>query len=99
MGLKSVFLSARPIVLSLARSTMPSSTTLFSNKRQRLGDGGRAEEAHRLHGEVGSAIAASLADPTQEVPTGAAHPNLALFCRVSSVAAPAPAKLWLHRAT
>src|SRR5207245_2491117 len=30
MGLKSVFLSARPIVLSLARSTMPSSTTLFS---------------------------------------------------------------------
>ena len=29
MGLKSVFLSARPIVLSLARSTMPSSTTLF----------------------------------------------------------------------
>ena len=33
MGLKSVFLSARPIVLSLARSTMPSSTTLFSNNR------------------------------------------------------------------
>src|SRR5262245_45291997 len=31
MGLKSVFLSARPIVLSLARSTMPSSTTLFCN--------------------------------------------------------------------
>src|SRR6266436_10155521 len=27
MGLESVFLSARPIVLSLARSTMPSSTT------------------------------------------------------------------------
>src|SRR5258707_401 len=27
MGLKSVFLSERPIVLSLARSTMPSSTT------------------------------------------------------------------------
>src|SRR5262249_60590169 len=34
MGLKSVFLSARPIVLSLARSTMPSSTTLFSNNPQ-----------------------------------------------------------------
>src|SRR5437660_4349820 len=34
MGLKSVFLSARPIVLSLARSTMPSSTTLFSNSRK-----------------------------------------------------------------
>src|SRR5258705_10876550 len=34
MGLKSVFLSARSIVLSLARSTMPSSTTLFSNNRK-----------------------------------------------------------------
>src|SRR5207237_8266970 len=34
MGLTSVFLSARPIVLSLARSTMPSSTTLFSNNRK-----------------------------------------------------------------
>src|SRR6266511_5807238 len=34
MGLESVFLSARPIVLSLARSTMPSSTTLFSNNRK-----------------------------------------------------------------
>src|SRR5438128_2190058 len=34
MGLKNVFLSARPIVLSLARSTMPSSTTLFSNSRK-----------------------------------------------------------------
>ena len=27
-------MSARPIVLSLARSTMPSSTTLFSNNRK-----------------------------------------------------------------
>src|SRR5438067_11930832 len=34
IGLKSDFLSARPIVLSLARSTMPSSTTLFSNSRK-----------------------------------------------------------------
>src|SRR5207253_2344529 len=34
MGLESVFLSVRPIVLSLARSTMPSSTTLFSNNRK-----------------------------------------------------------------
>src|SRR5260370_13935397 len=33
MGLERVFLSARPIVESLARSTMPSSTTLFSNNR------------------------------------------------------------------
>jgi hypothetical protein len=34
MELESVFLSVRPIVLSLARSTMPSSTTLFSNNRK-----------------------------------------------------------------
>jgi hypothetical protein len=34
MGLEGVFLSARPIVESLARSTMPSSTTLFSNNRK-----------------------------------------------------------------
>jgi hypothetical protein len=34
MRLETVFLSARPIVESLARSTMPSSTTLFSNSRR-----------------------------------------------------------------
>src|SRR6516164_10604944 len=34
LGLKSVFLSARPIVLWLARSTMPGSTPLFSNNRK-----------------------------------------------------------------
>ena len=34
MGLESVFLRVRPIVLSLARSTMPSSTTLISNSRK-----------------------------------------------------------------
>src|SRR5882724_36116 len=34
MGLENVFLSVRPIVLSLARSTMLSSTTLFSNRRK-----------------------------------------------------------------
>src|SRR6478736_3495135 len=33
MGPESVFFSVRQIVLSLARSTMPSSTTLFSNNR------------------------------------------------------------------
>ena len=33
MRLETVFLSVRPIVESLARSTMPSSTTLFSNSR------------------------------------------------------------------
>src|SRR6202140_3207781 len=34
MGLENVFLSARPIVESLARSTMWSSTTLFSSNRR-----------------------------------------------------------------
>src|ERR1019366_5911523 len=34
MRLENVFLSARPIVLSLARSTMSSSTTLVSNSRK-----------------------------------------------------------------
>jgi hypothetical protein len=34
LKLESVFLSARPIVLSLARSRMWSSTTLFSNNRK-----------------------------------------------------------------
>ena len=33
MGFETVFLSVRPIVESLARTTMPSSTTLFSNSR------------------------------------------------------------------
>src|SRR5437868_15228051 len=34
MGLENVFLSVRPIVESLARSTMWSSTTFFSNSRR-----------------------------------------------------------------
>src|ERR1700686_2158030 len=34
MGLENVFLSVRPIVESLARSTILSSTTLFSNNRK-----------------------------------------------------------------
>src|SRR3984893_485628 len=34
MGLEGVFFRTRPIVLSLARSTMLSSTTLFSNNRK-----------------------------------------------------------------
>jgi hypothetical protein len=44
MGLESIFLSVRPIVLSLARSTMLSSTTLFSNNRRKappLSGGGK----------------------------------------------------------
>jgi hypothetical protein len=60
MGLKSVFLSARPIVLSLARSTMPSSTTLFSNNRkvQRarpLGGLEQAKAINRLSNSIGLA--------------------------------------------
>ena len=34
MRLENIFLSVRPIVESLARSTMPSSTTLFSNSQK-----------------------------------------------------------------
>src|SRR5262249_42603574 len=48
-------------------------------ERKRLGAGGRAQEPHCLHGKVGGAIAPGLRDPTQEVPTGAAHLNLVLF--------------------
>src|SRR5262249_43869141 len=50
MGFESVFLSVRPIVLSLARSTMPSSTTLFSNSRklQRACPGGGLEHANAI---------------------------------------------------
>jgi hypothetical protein len=49
MGLKDVFLRVRPIVLSLARSTMFSSTTLFSNNRnvQRARPLGGSEQARR----------------------------------------------------
>src|SRR4029077_17690148 len=50
MGLKDVFLSVRPIVLSLARSTMFSSTTLFSNNRnvQRARPVGGSEQAKAI---------------------------------------------------
>src|SRR5438094_9654969 len=51
MGLENVFLSARPIVESLARSTMPSSTTLFSNNRnvQRARPLGGLEHARAIN--------------------------------------------------
>src|SRR5438477_6253990 len=50
MRLETVFLSARPIVESLARSTMPSSTTLFSNSRsvQRARPFGGLEQAKAI---------------------------------------------------
>ena len=50
MRLENVFLSARPIVESLARSTMWSSTTLFSNNRkvQRARPLGGLEQARAI---------------------------------------------------
>src|SRR3974377_1028546 len=50
MGPKDVFLRVRPIVLSLARSTMFSSTTLFSNNRnvQRARPLGGSEQARAI---------------------------------------------------
>src|SRR4029079_10863911 len=50
MGLENVFLSVRPIVESLARSTMPSSTTCFSNSRkvQRTRPFGGLEQASAI---------------------------------------------------
>src|SRR5947207_14115506 len=50
MRLETVFLSVRPIVESLARSTMPSSTTLFSNNRnvQRARPLGGLEQASAI---------------------------------------------------
>src|SRR6266436_378746 len=50
MGLENVFLSVRPIVESLARSTMWSSTTLFSNNRrvQRARPLGGLEQARAI---------------------------------------------------
>ena len=50
MGFETVFLSVRPIVELLARSTMPSSTTLFSNSRnvQRARPFGGLEQARAI---------------------------------------------------
>src|SRR5262249_61824989 len=71
MGLKSVFLSARPIVLSLARSTMPSSTTLFSNKR-------KVQRARPLGGlEQAKAISLASFSPSKNPTTARRRPRLA----------------------
>src|SRR5258708_4788323 len=50
MGLENVFFRTRPIVLSLARSTMLSSTTFFSNSRkvQRARPLGGLEQAQAI---------------------------------------------------
>src|SRR5262249_23140655 len=44
-------------------------------ERQRLSDGLRRNEPHRLHGEIGGAIAADLRDAPQEISTCAGHRN------------------------
>src|SRR6516162_9877594 len=50
MGFETIFLSVRPMVESLARSTMPSSTTVFSNSRsvQRAYPCGGLEQARAI---------------------------------------------------
>jgi hypothetical protein len=59
MGLENVFLSVRPIVESLARSTMWSSTTLFSNNR-------RVQRARPLGGlEQAKAISLASFSPSK----------------------------------
>src|SRR4029077_18275722 len=59
MGLENVFLSALPIVESLARSTMWSSTTFFSNSR-------RVQRAHPLGGlEQARAISLASFSPSK----------------------------------
>src|SRR6266478_1501889 len=59
MGLENVFLSVRPIVESLARSTMWSSTTFFSNSR-------RVQRARPLGGlEQAKAISLASFSPSK----------------------------------
>src|SRR6476469_7199901 len=59
MGLENVFFSARPIVESLARSTIWSSTTFFSNSR-------RVQRARPLGGlEQASAITLASFSPSK----------------------------------
>jgi hypothetical protein len=58
MGFETVFLSVRPIVESLARATIPSSTTLFSKSRK--------VQAHPLGGwEQASAIYLASFSPSK----------------------------------
>src|SRR5713226_2301129 len=59
MGLENVFFRTRPIVLSLARSTMLSSTTFFSNSR-------KVQRARPLGGlEQASAISLASFSPSK----------------------------------
>src|SRR5258708_31436839 len=70
MGLENVFFSVRPIVLSLARSTMLSSTTLSSNNR-------KVQRARPLGGsEQAKAISLASFSPSKIRDTGGAPPGL-----------------------
>ena len=88
VGLKSVFLSARPIVLSLARSSMPSSTTLFSNSR-------KVQRARPLGGlEQARAISLASFSPSKIRATDT-NPNLQ--SRPRTVPTQSGCALMLHR--
>ena len=72
MRLEAVFLSVRPIVESLARSTMPSSTTLFSNNRN-------VQRARPLGGlEHARAISLASFSPSKIAATGGVMRGLRL---------------------
>src|SRR6476646_9652948 len=74
MGLENVFFSARPIVESLARSTIWSSTTFFSNSR-------KVQRARPLGGlEQASAISLASFSPSKiRATAGAAQHSLEAF--------------------
>jgi hypothetical protein len=78
MGLESVFFKTRPIVLSLARSTMLSSTTLLSNNR-------KLQRARPLGG-LEHARAISLASFSPSKIGGTA--GVARFLRLNTAARP-----------
>src|SRR6266436_3820813 len=72
MGLENVFFNVRPIVLSLARSTMLSSTTLSSNNR-------KVQRARPLGGsEQAKAISLASFSPSKIRDTGGAARGLRL---------------------
>ncbi len=87
MRLENVFLRVRPIVLSLARSTMFSSTTLFSNNRnvQRARPLGGSEQARaislasfspsKIRGTLQRALVCGLARPRSPLPPIACAPG------------------------
>src|SRR5262249_44777863 len=58
-------------------------------ERERLGDRRGADETHRLHCEIGRAVAADLRDVPQEVPTRATH---VLLTRVEASGGPGAAR-------